>query len=83
MTNVIKLQFVRDGVPQGREYTYYAPPGTELAIGDRVAISISEGEITQVDVPMEEIAPFADRAKTIIGRMGDIHVAGAGEQQFG
>jgi hypothetical protein len=68
-TNVIKLQFLKNGEAQGREYTYYAPEGAELAPGDTVAIEITKGVITQTDVPVEEIAPFADKAKTIIGRI--------------
>ena len=66
-TNVIKLQFLKNGEPQGREYTYFAPEGAELAPGDIVAIEVTKGIITAVDVPVEEIAPFADKAKTIIG----------------
>jgi len=69
MTNVIKLQFIRDGVPQGAEYTYYAPAGADLKPGDEVAIEVKKGVITQVDVPVEEILKFGDKAKTIIGKM--------------
>lgn len=70
MTNIIKLRFIRDGEPQGREYTYYTP--TEVAVGDIVDIDaregITKGIITQVNVSETEIAPFKDRAKTIIGK---------------
>jgi hypothetical protein len=69
MTNVIKIKFVRGGVVQEKEYCFYAPPGMELAVGDNVAIEVTKGIVTQVDVPEEEIAPFADRAKTIIGKL--------------
>lgn len=70
MTNVVKLRFLRNGEPQGREYTYYTP--TEVAVGELVDIEtkdgIAKGIITQVNVPESEIAPFKDRAKTIIGK---------------
>lgn len=69
-TNIIKLRFVRDGQPQGREYTYYTP--SEVEVGDVVELEsrdgIAKGIITQINVPEEEIAPFKDRAKTIIGK---------------
>jgi hypothetical protein len=71
MTNVIKLQFPKSGEPQGREYTYYAPEGMELKPGDEVAIEYKKGVVSQVDVPVEEILKFGDKAQTIIGKMGD------------
>lgn len=67
MTNIIKLQFLKNGEPQGREYTYYAPEGIE--VGDTVAIEITKGIITQVNVAKSEIEPFKDKAKTIIGKL--------------
>lgn len=69
-TNIIKLRFIRNGQPQGREYTYYTP--VEVSEGDIVEIEaregIAKGIVTQVNVPEEEIAPFKDRAKSIIGK---------------
>lgn len=65
-TNVIKCQFLRNGEPSGHEYTYFTPVG--VAVGDKVDISISQGIVTQVDVPVEEIEPFKDKAKTILGK---------------
>lgn len=69
-TNIIKLRFIRNGQPQGREYTYYTP--VEVGEGDIVEIEaregIAKGIVTQVNVPEEEIAPFKDRAKSIIGK---------------
>ncbi|MEG2584465.1 MAG: hypothetical protein RSA27_08160 [Oscillospiraceae bacterium] len=68
-TNIIKVRFVRNEEPQGREYTYYAT--TEVAVGDTIALESkgckSKGIVTQVNVPEEEIAPFKDKAKSIIG----------------
>ena len=70
MTNIIKLKFLRYGEPAGRDYTYFTPE--PVAIGDLVDLEgkqgIVQGVITAVDVPEEEIAPFKDRAKTIIGK---------------
>ncbi len=70
MTNIIKLKFIKDGQPSGRDYTYFTPEPVE--VGDKVDImtdrGIAAGQITQTDVPEEEIAPFKDRAKTIIGK---------------
>ena len=36
MTNIIKLKFLRDGQPAGREYTYFTP--VPVAVGDLVEI---------------------------------------------
>lgn len=73
MTNIIKLRFLRAGEPSGREYTYFTP--CEVAVGDLVEIDgkqgISQGVVTAIDVPEEEIAPFRDRAKTILGKVKD------------
>lgn len=71
-TNIIKLRFADEGVPRGREYTYYTPEvvklGDLVAIGRQSEDKVSKGIVTQVNVPEEEIAPFKDRAKTIIGK---------------
>ena len=71
-TNIIKLRFIRSGEPSGREYTYYTPVEVEVAVGDTVEMEaregIAKGMVTQINVPEEEIAPFKDRAKTIIGK---------------
>lgn len=70
-TNVIKLKFVRAGQPSGREYTYFS--NTDVAVGDLVEMDgktgISQGVVTQINVPEEEIAPFKAVAKTIIGKV--------------
>ncbi len=71
-TNVIKLKFLRNGEPAGREYTYFTPEAVET--GDLVDVAIlgeggrSQGIVTAVNVPYAEIEPFKDRAKTIIGK---------------
>lgn len=66
MTNIIKLRFLHDGAPSGREYTYFTP--IPVSVGDTVSIDgHKKGIVTQIDVPEEEIAAFRDRAKTIVG----------------
>ena len=71
-TNVIKLQYLRAGEPSGREYTFFTPEPVE--VGDIVDIAVvsqdntSQGMVTAVNVPLKEIEPFKDRAKTIIGK---------------
>ena len=70
-TNVIKVRFLREGVPSGKEYTYYT--SDEVAVDDTVEIDtkngISNAIVTQVNVPEEEIAAFKDAAKTIRGKV--------------
>lgn len=69
-TNIIKVRFIRNEQPSGRECTYYTP--VEVQEGDIVELEsrsgIAKGMVTQINVPEEEIAPFKDRAKTIIGK---------------
>lgn len=51
MTNIIKLKFIKDGQPSGRDYTYFTPEPVE--VGDKVDImtdrGIAAGQITPVD----------------------------------
>lgn len=71
-TNVIKLKYLRARQPSGREYTFFTPEPVE--VGDLVDIAVvsqdntSQGVVTAVNVPLAEIEPFKDRAKTIIGK---------------
>ena len=69
-TNVIKVAFIRNQQPSGREYTYYTPVPVE--IGDRVDIDgidgISQAIVTRVNVPESEILRFGDKAKSILGK---------------
>lgn len=70
MTNIIKVKFLKGGQATGRDYTYFTPEPVE--VGDTVDIDtdrgVAKGVVTFVDVPEAEIAPFKDRAKTIIGK---------------
>lgn len=70
MTNIIKVRFFKGAIPAGREYTYFTPEPVE--VGDVVDIETKNGTaralVTTTDVPEAEIAPFRDRAKSIIGK---------------
>lgn len=70
MTNIIKVKFLKDNAPTGREYSYYTPEAVK--VGDKVDLEskdgIAHGIVTQIDVPAEEIAGFAEKVKTIIGK---------------
>lgn len=69
-TNVIKLRFLKSGIPAGGEYSYLTP--CEVAVGDLVEAPSKSGTstaiITAINVPEAEIAPFRDRVKSIVGK---------------
>jgi len=71
LTNIIKVRFNKDGQPQGREYSYLSP--IEVEVGDIVEMEtrggIAKGTVTQINVPEEEIEPFKDKIKSIIGKV--------------
>ena len=70
MKDVIKVQFVRDCKAGGREYTYYSPE--TVSVGDIADVETTHGvtqaQVSQINVPLEEITRFADRARAIIGK---------------
>lgn len=73
-TNLVKLQFLRDGEPSGKEYTYIC--NSEVEVGDIVIVREAEngkeaptGVITALNVPYSEVETFKDRLKTIIGKV--------------
>jgi hypothetical protein len=74
LTNVIKVKFLRNGKPSGRAYTYLTPE--EVKVGDLVALDsragLTTGIVTEIDVPVEEIAAFGDKAKSIIGKIPEM-----------
>lgn len=72
-TNLVKLQFLRNGEPSGREYTYISK--SAVAVGDTVIIREAEegkeapkGIITAVNVPYSEVESFKDKLKAIVGK---------------
>lgn len=81
---LIKVKFLKYGIPSGREYTYISEIPVE--VGDNVelphavptmeCIPYSQGVVTQINVPESEIEAFKDRVKTIIGKVareGEVH----------
>lgn len=76
--NLVKLRFLRDGEPSGKEYSYISK--SEVAVGDTVVVRLPEdgdkeapkGIITQIDVPVEEVESFKDKLKEIVGKVGTV-----------
>ena len=70
MTNIIKVQFFKGGIPAGKAYSYYTPEPVD--VGDIVDIKTNHGTaramVIQADVPETEIAAFRPAVKTIIGK---------------
>lgn len=74
---LVKVKFLKLGIPSGREYTYWSEIPVE--VGDIVElpharpvmedIPYSQGVITQINVPEAEIEAFKDRVKTIISKV--------------
>jgi len=63
---LVKVRFLKNGVPSGRPYTYESP--VDVQVNDIVQISIgSQGIVTETGVPEEEVAAFRDKLKSIIG----------------
>lgn len=62
----VKVRFLKDSKPTGREYTYSAPDTVQ--VGDEVILpSGGNGVVTEVNVPEESIADFKDKVKEICG----------------
>nr|DAW88431.1 MAG TPA: 4Fe-4S dicluster domain protein [Caudoviricetes sp.] len=60
------FSFLKGDKPSGREYTYRS--NIPVKVSDKVQINSSaKGIVTEVDVPKEEIAAFADKVKSIVG----------------
>lgn len=65
---LIKCRFLKNEAPYGREYTYRSE--VKVAVGDIVQINASaRGMVTEIDVPEETVKGFADKVKTIIGKV--------------
>lgn len=72
--NLVKLRFLRDGQPSGREYTYISK--SEVAVGDTVQVREAEegkeapkGIVTAINVPESEVESFRDKLKAIVGKI--------------
>lgn len=63
--------------PSGRAYTYRSD--VPVKVGDKVQINSSaKGIVTEVDVPDEEVAAYADKVKSIIGVVEESEVGNEG-----
>lgn len=63
---IIKIKFLKDGIPVGKDYTYYS--AVEVVPGNIVQINSSaKGVVVEVDVPEAEIEAYRDKVKTIVG----------------
>lgn len=75
--NLVKVKFLRDGIPSGREYTYRSE--IDLQTGDTVELPhpkpvpdgtpYNRGTVTAVNVPETEIEAFKDKVKAIISKI--------------
>ena len=60
----IKVKFLKNGEPNGREYTYKAT--SSVCVGQEVILSGGgNGVVTEIDVPEEEAESFKDKIKEI------------------
>ena len=67
---IIKAKYLKDGVPNGRDYTFFS--NEAVTVGDTVQISEKiKGVVTAIDVPESEIESFRDKVKAIIGMVPD------------
>lgn len=65
---LVKCRFLKNSVPYGKEYTYRS--AKNVAVGDRVQVNpMATGIVTAVNVPEDEVAAFADKIKTITGKI--------------
>lgn len=63
---IIKVKFLKADVPFGKAYTYYSP--VAVVVGDKVQITeTAVGVVVAVGIPEEEVAPYRDKLKAIIG----------------
>lgn len=63
----IKIKFIKNEKPSGREYTYRSQ--IPIEVGDLVELpSGGIGVVTEVNVPEEEVEPYKDKIKEISGR---------------
>lgn len=60
----IKVKFLKNGEPHGREYTYKAT--SSVRVGQEVILpGGGNGIVTEIDVPEEEVEGFSDKIKEI------------------
>lgn len=60
----IKVKFLKDGEPHGREYTYKSTFPVE--VGQEVVLpGGSNGVVTEINVPEKDVESFKDKIKEI------------------
>lgn len=60
----IKVKFLKNGEPHGREYTYKAT--FPVRVGQEVILpGGGNGIVTEIDVPEKEVESFKDKIKEI------------------
>lgn len=60
----IKVKFLKNGEPHGREYTYKAT--SSVRVGQEVILpGGGNGIVTEIDVPEKEVESFKDKIKEI------------------
>lgn len=60
----IKVKFLKNGEPHGREYTYKA--AFPVRVGQEVILlGGGNGVVTEINVPEEEVESFKDRIKEV------------------
>ena len=65
---IIKIKFLKDGIPVGKDYTYYS--AVEVVPGNIVQINSSaKGIVTEVDISESEIKAYRDKVKCIVGKV--------------
>ena len=65
---IIKVKFLKDGIPSGRPYIYFSDG--IVAVGDTVQINSSaKGIVDTIGVTESEILPHKDLIKTIVGKV--------------
>lgn len=63
---LIKVKFLKIGIPSGRAYTYLVPKDMEIVSGDEVILPGGKhGIVVEVDVPECEVGTFKDKIKYI------------------
>lgn len=69
---LIKVKFLRNGQPSGRDYTYRSD--VQVEVGNHVELpNGGDGIVTAVNVPESEVASYADKLKEIIGLVKDTY----------
>ena len=70
MTDLIKVQFLRNGKPRGAAYTYKTP--VPVGVGDKVKVSTgSEGIVVETGIKTEDIDFPIEKLKSIVGKVDE------------